>query len=571
MDRLQELQARLGSETEPLTAEELAELETLLLAAFDEADDESAPDLARMEEISGQIKAVRDEQAKAAEEAAEAQERAEKLRAEIRPVADETEEPEATEEATEEPEVTEEPEAGTESVETAEAKVEEPEAVAAAAVKPARPALGTIKAPAAHRPQPRAAEKLVALTAAGDVPGLSAGQTVKPESLGAAMAEKISAVMVNRSKGRFGIARMTASFPDELRLTGNPSEDMRKINTVVARMKEQTYGGFDDALVASGGICAPETPRYELYTVGSDSRPIRDALPRFDAMRGGITFTRPPLLTDVTGAVGIWTSANDANPSDPTTKPVLTISCGDAVTLNIDAITARAQVGNFDRRTFPENFAAWWGLVKVYHSRVADTELWDAMVADARTLAVTTGELLGAARDILENLDQAATQYRSRHRMPQSAVLDVILPDWVAALMRADLTRQLPGDSAISVTEAQITGYFRDRNLNVRWAMDTGQEFGAQTDNAALLRWTGSVQALMYPPGHFIFLDGGTLDLGTEIRDATLNATNDVEAFVETFEQVAAVGPQALHITMDVCPSGHTSGTVDIAPCTTGS
>jgi len=50
-----------------------------------------------------------------------------------------------------------------------------------------------------------------------------------------------------------------------------------------------------------------------------------------------------------------------------------------------------------------------------------------------------------------------------------------------------------------------------------------------------------------------------------------VNETNDYQIFAETFEGEAFVGIEAVHITMNLCPDGSSSATVDISPCTTGS
>ena len=42
-----------------------------------------------------------------------------------------------------------------------------------------------------------------------------------------------------------------------------------------------------ETLRASGGLCAPLTPIYDLPTF--ERSPIRDALPTFTAVRGGVT------------------------------------------------------------------------------------------------------------------------------------------------------------------------------------------------------------------------------------------------------------------------------------------
>jgi hypothetical protein len=68
----------------------------------------------------------------------------------------------------------------------------------------------------------------------------------------------------------------------------------------------------------------------------------------------------------------------------------------------------------------------------------------------------------------------------------------------------------------------------------------------------------------MFSEGTFLFLDGGTLDLGI-VRDSSLNATNDYKMFVETFEAVAKVGIESLRITANLDVTGAVAGTVDPA------
>lgn len=49
-------------------------------------------------------------------------------------------------------------------------------------------------------------------------------------------------------------------------------------------------------LVASGGLCAPVSPYYALTDL-STGRPIRDALPRLAAQRGGVRYETPEALS----------------------------------------------------------------------------------------------------------------------------------------------------------------------------------------------------------------------------------------------------------------------------------
>ena len=59
----------------------------------------------------------------------------------------------------------------------------------------------------------------------------------------------------------------------------------------------------------------------------------------------------------------------------------------------------------------------------------------------------------------------------------------------------------------------------------------------------------------MFAEGTFLFLDGGTLDLGI-IRDSSLVGTNDYKMFIETFEGIAKVGIESLAITSTISING---------------
>ena len=72
---------------------------------------------------------------------------------------------------------------------------------------------------------------------------------------------------------------------------------------------------------------------------------------------------------------------------------------------------------------------------------------------------------------------------------------------------------------------------------------------------AALLEFPDSFDWYLFAEGTFLFLDGGSLDLGI-IRDSSLVGTNDYKMFVETFEGVAKVGIESLRIRQAVNVNG---------------
>lgn len=453
-------------------------------------------------------------------------------------------------------------------------------AAPAAPVAPASPAPKSVAAslamirerrPASRAPRPPdAVQPNVVIAAGGDVKNFSAGQALTPNQLGEAFAEKFHvASRSSRGKGqapgRLYVGSIQAKYPEERSLTASAQENGERIGQFL----DTTHSM--EALTAAGGLCAPLEVSYDLLQMATRGRPVRDALGRFQADRGGLRWVNPPRLADVSGAVSIWTNANDADPGSdgPATKPCLVIDCGDEETATIDAVTLCLTVGNFQRRTFAEQFERFYQLSLAWHDRVAEGMLLDQI--GAGSTLVTDGQNLGATRDLLESWGRAAAAYRSRHRMADDAPLTLMAPSWVPDMMQADLAREMPGapNDRLAFVRSEVNKFLTARNLRISWYMDSetgeGQIFNAQVAGP-LQAWPARVTSYMFAPGTWLFLDGGTLDLGVEIRDSVLNASNNVQAFLETFEGTAFTGIESLKLRNDVCVSGE-AAELATAPC----
>lgn len=486
--------------------------------------------------------------------------------AEEAPVADEA--PEASEEpvpATEEaPEAESAPETPIEIVEEFSATESITESPVETVTASNTPSELEFEAPADLRPAPKAVAPVV-ITAGADLPGITAGSefsSVK-EVAQALLSRKH---VMGRTSGGDGeqhtVATFSTAFPADRMLNANDIEGNRsKINAVVS----------PEAVVAAGGLTAPVETSYEIFELGETSvRPVRDALAVFGADRGGLRFMTPPVLTDLEGAVSVWTMQDDIDAATPEApnpvKPCLRVAAGVEVTVYTDAIPLCLTFGNLSSRAYPELVERHTQLAMVQQARFAETRLLTRI--GALSTQVTAGSQLGAARDIFVQIEQAAAAYRSRYRLDPSAPLRTIFPEWFKNALRADLTKQLPGDGrdgTFNLGEAEINKWFSTRNINVSWHLDgeAGQIFGAQADGA-LLGFPANVIWYLFSEGTFLFLDGGTLDLGL-VRDSTLNGTNDYKVFVETFEGVAKVGVEALRVTSALAIKGASSATVAVA------
>jgi hypothetical protein len=270
----------------------------------------------------------------------------------------------------------------------------------------------------------------------------------------------------------------------------------------------------------------------------------------------------------------VWTHANDVEPGSdgPATKRCLTITCGDTTTVEVAAITRCIESGNFLQKFYEEEAEAWLRLAMAAQAREAEDALWDSIVTGST--AVSSGAdaatELGSARRVLRTIALAVAGMRDRHRMSDRAPIRLVAPRSLRDNLREDVAAQVPGDDKLAVADAQIAEWFARRGVAVTWSLDGGGQLSGAQAAGGLNPWADSYEVLLFPEGAHLFVDGGELDFGL-VRDSSLNQTNDVQIFAETFEASAFVGVESLALTIDTCPSGRTSAPVDYDPCALGS
>lgn len=418
-----------------------------------------------------------------------------------------------------------------------------------------------IEVPADRRPVVN--EIPVAITAGADIPGVTAGSNFNDMSdVAEAFAKRLHGLRrVNGGDGEQHIvASFSTQYPEALQLGTNAEENWAKIQEVAS----------PKAMIASGGYQSPYATRYDVFAVGSNARPVRDALPAFQADRGGIRFIQPPVLSDYGNAVGVWTTTLDTayvtnSYVSSATKANLVVTPATETTAVADAVTLQMQFGNLQTRAYPELVARHNELGLIQHAREAEENLLSKLTSGST--AVTTTSVLGLAADFLLQIGRAASAYRARHRMEADAQLRVIAPVWVKAAISADLALQMPGDNKLAVSDSEIEAALAARGVNVTWHMDDANFYGSQ-GASALNEFYDSFVWYIFAEGTFLFLDGGSLDLGI-IRDSTLVGTNDYKMFVETFEGIAKVGVESLKVTSTIAVNGARAALRDTLGATT--
>jgi hypothetical protein len=371
--------------------------------------------------------------------------------------------------------------------------------------------------------------------------------------------------------GRLHVARVEAQYPEERVLGNSLEQNFAKIEAVTS----------PGALVAAGGLCAPLETLYDVEVIGSTARPVRDALARFQVERGGIQYRPGSSAAAAVNGAGVWTLADDeaADGSGGTVKDCWVVDCPAVEDATIQAIYSCLEFSNITTRFDPEVTAANVREGMIAHARLAERELYRQMAAQSKLVRANT-QVVGATRHILVEMDKLIAYYRDRHRLDDSISLTWMAPQWVRELLRADIAYQMAaGDwqEALGVAESTIGGWFSRRGVSPVWFLDgatapqtvngvtiPSQVYADVAAGGTIPNFPEPFDSLLFTSGAFLFLDGGSLDLGL-VRDSELISRNRYQQFSETFEGVAFRGVEALRPVFDVDPTGAASGTVNVA------
>lgn len=384
---------------------------------------------------------------------------------------------------------------------------------------------------------------------------------------------------VGADLGKKAVAEILAHKWNRTHQTDGPREDVPLVRYSVEMPEERTLKYDDEvgngqkiqavvgpeALVASGGLCAPVEPYYDLQILSTEITPVVDSMPLFAADRGGIRFMAPPTIANISTAVGVMTAANDGVGGTTATKTCQTLPCPAQTQVLIDAIYHCLTIGNFGARAWPELVENFSALMMAAHARVRETKALDA-IKNGST-AVTGAQYNGAVNTLLAEINAITDGLRSRHRMAPTTRFRAWFPEWVKGLLLTDLQR---GQfDRFERSREGVVQLLRDSGVEPTFFVDGetggGQVFGTQ-NAGAYLNYPGTVKWYIAPEGTWIRLNGGELDLGI-VRDSVLNATNDFQMFGEVFENYAKVGIESLAVTSTVCANGVVSAPAAPSGC----
>jgi hypothetical protein len=403
------------------------------------------------------------------------------------------------------------------------------------------------------------------IVASADVPGFVQGGRVE-NIYGLAQAMHARARMLPVSKTGDPNIYPVAALQREFNFTLNEKSTPQEINAVLTAATDV------DILTAAGGWCAPSEISYDFFNIVCEDGMID--LPTVGLNRGGVQYPTSPSFGDIVAIPDIvwgWTEQDDidALTSDSVFKPCVRVECPTFVDRRADCFGFCVTAGNLVDYAYPELIANWLRLVFAIRAKATNAAIIDIMLNGggsgdpiSASIAVDHTGLLGATTSaLLQSIELSITDYREKYSMCSDAVLEVVLPRWANAVIRADLANR-DGIDVFGVTNGMIADWFNLRGARVQfvgdWQVREAGAAGTATPGGAtaLTEWPNTMDYMVFAPGTFVRGNSMSLDLGVT-RDSVLNATNDhTAAWAEDCFAILKPGHESRVVTVALCPSG---------------
>ena len=328
---------------------------------------------------------------------------------------------------------------------------------------------------------------------------------------------------------------------------------------IAAATDESTLEG--NSLVAAGGWCAPSETTYDFLQVPAAEGLF--SLPEIGIARGGIRWPRQPDFGIAMQEEGfLYTEAEAIAQVDD--KPCFEIPCGEFDEVRLDAIGLCVTAGLLQQKGFPESVAVYMqGLMKMHLHRMSSYRI-NKVLAGSDAVDVD-GNVMGVFGAVMNTVELAAEDIRSRDRLPESTTVEVVFPRWVRAAIRADLAYRRGESAATPATDQMIAAAFAARNVAPQfvsdWQVGGDTQPGAETPVTA---WPNEVQFIAYPAGTWFSSVNNVIEVGNLYDQAQLRQNRFTALFTEDGVAVGKRGTTSRVYTVPVAVTGHVGAAVDL-------
>jgi hypothetical protein len=380
------------------------------------------------------------------------------------------------------------------------------------------------------------------------------------------------------------VAQLIRNYPDEFSVSGD-STDYAKLlevanekrlpggsliaSTELDRKRLQEQHPERDSLVAAQGWCAPSETDYDIcLQITTDG--LAD-FPEVQARRGGVRHNTGIEFDTIFGSGTGFFDLTEAQVAAGTTKTCLEIPCPDFVDTRL-GVTGLCLTGNIlANRGYPEFTATFTrgalaaSAHQINREQIADVVAGSTAVILSGAPWATDGSTVS---QVMSAVEMAAVDIKYRLRMERSATLEVKMPYWIGAQMRADWIRRNGtgnGPEAVTLADSLITSAFSARGVRVQYVYDwqdafaTGVVSGSPGADTPISNLPTALTFLIYPAGTWVRAVSDVITLNS-VYDSTKLATNQVtHLFTETGWAMLKMCPVSRVYTVNICPSGKTT------------
>lgn len=374
-----------------------------------------------------------------------------------------------------------------------------------------------------------------------------------------------------RSLQRHGGITFNREFPEALRI-----RDTKDAMTVLDHAIDESRleGGslvsaveasFErtKSLTAAVGWCAPSETIYDLCELETMDGMLD--IPEVQATRGGffVPENGGPSFATIYDSIGdegdvILTEYDVENGAD---KVCVEIPCPDFVEVRLDVAYICITGSLLQRRGYPEAVTRFSRGAMVALAHKVNESVIARIVAQSGTAVVIPADASGddAVSALLSAIELAIEDMKYRHRMGRGATMEVVLPAWVIAPMRAALARRA-GVAEYNVTDAQILAAFTTRRAVPRFVYDWQDAFSGQASGPGgatpLTTWPATVQFLVYPAGTWVKPVRDVVNLDTVYDNALLTQNQYTALFAEDGFNVLKMCAESRLYTASIDTSG---------------
>jgi hypothetical protein len=294
--------------------------------------------------------------------------------------------------------------------------------------------------------------------------------------------------------------------------------------------------GAGRSITAAAAWCAPSEVIYELCELETLDGIL--SLPELQTSRGGwqIPIDGGPNFASIWNGIGNAgdTHLTETEVENDVAKVCTEIPCPDFddVRLGVDYVCLTG--GLLQRRGYPEVVARFsrGAMIALAH-KINMGVIADMVTASGPAVTipqVSTGD--DAAAALLSAIETVITDIKYRNRIGFSTTLEVVMPMWFLAQVRAAMARR-KGVARLDVTDAEILDWFAIRKAVPHFVYDWQDAFSGMAGGPGgadpLEELPTSGQFLVYPAGTWVKAVQDVVSLDT-IYDSTNLQTNQYTA-----------------------------------------